>query len=241
MDRDGCSCPMAVCLKDRSKRDGVGVMSEVDGMRYEGEFRDQPWGLGAQWDKGGKLTHCGRCMDFTFIESCPVPLRLISQGKYLSAAGLTPAAHRALLTQSVLSLLTTPFFFCVSLSACAAQKIRRDHPAYSLVMLDDEGGFFIGEANSRGEPHGQGVAFHPDGSVLHELLVDSADAADSGRWIDGNLNGRAAQLLRNGDRYVGYFKNSRCDGLGVYNWMDGSRYEGELAAGNRSGLGAGWD
>lgn len=90
----------------------------------------------------------------------------------------------------------------------------RDHPEYSLVGFAC-GSFFIGEVNDRSQRHGQGVCFHPDGTVETELLVDSLDATNSGRWINGRLNGRATQLYLGGGRYHGSFMSSVRHGVGV--------------------------
>ena len=134
--------------------------------------------------------------------------------------------------------LTLLSSFC--LPTCAAQRVMRDHPEYSLVGFAD-GSFFLGEVNDRSEQHGQGVSFYPDGSLFTELLIDSADVSNSGHWIDGKLNGRATRWWNDGSRYVGSFKNDLSDGLGVYSWKDGRCIEGEFASGKRSGLGACWD
>ena len=109
------------------------------------------------------------------------------------------------------------------------------------MQFEQEGGFFIGEVNSRGLPHGQGVRFHPDGSVEIALLVDSVDASNNGRWIDGDVHGRATMLMSDGDRYVGSFKHDQFDGLGVLSCENGPRLEGEWTAGKPSGMGAQWD
>src|SRR5690349_21438987 len=55
----------------------------------------------------------------------------------------------------------------LAFSACrAAQQLadRQNHPEDSLVKLTYDGAYFIGQVNGRGQPHGQGVAFNPDGS-----------------------------------------------------------------------------
>lgn len=102
------------------------------------------------------------------------------------------------------------------------------------------GSHYIGELNVDGQPHGQGASFHPDGSPFVTLLVDAADVGKSGRWVNGGLHGPATKLHPNGDRYEGLFKDDRFEGLGMYCWKDGARFEGELVA-NFRGLGARWD
>ena len=123
---------------------------------------------------------------------------------------------------------------------CAGEmfRVRRE---FSLVRLNDEGRYFIGEVNGAGQPHGNGVEFHPDGSVRTQLLVDSADAGNSGRWVNGELIGRANVLYENGNRYVGSLKNGWPDGVGVMSWGPGGHSEGEFVASQPCGLGAKWD
>lgn len=68
--------------------EGLGVCTWKDGSIYEGEWsQGKRAGLGALWDSQGKLDECGQRTDGKFVDSCAVPMRLIPQGKLLSAAG----------------------------------------------------------------------------------------------------------------------------------------------------------
>lgn len=127
-------------------------------------------------------------------------------------------------------------FVCVWLAA--ALKAKRDHPNEAALLPD--GTHYIGALNAQGRPHGNGATFYPDGSPEYSLLVDIADANNSGRWIDGKVHGRAMQLNSGaGGRYEGYFKDGLRDGRGLYSWF-GNRYNGQFVAGRFCGLGGRW-
>lgn len=100
---------------------------------------------------------------------------------------------------------------------------------------------YVGALNEQGQPNGQGANFLSDGSPAITPLVDAADASKSGRWMNGKVQGRATQRYPSGDRYDGMFKDGDFEGLGVFNWKDGSRYESEWAAGERNGFFAQWN
>lgn len=95
--------------------------------------------------------------------------------------------------------------------------------------------------NAEDQSQGQNLSTPSDGSPHLTLLVDAADESNSGRWVDGKLQGRASMLFTNGDRYDGPFRDGQREGLGVYSWKDGSRYEGEFIANKICGLGGRWE
>ena len=75
---------------------GLGAFTWADGLVFEGEFRENHYGLGVEWAADGKMLNCGRWADDELVESRPVPRSKIPVGKFLSAEGEW-AIHRDLL------------------------------------------------------------------------------------------------------------------------------------------------
>lgn len=86
------------------KRQGLGVWRSAGGAQtYEGQWEaDQKHGLGAVLAKDGVFSHCARWENGDGGDCCAVPLRLLPEGKWLSAAGQLAAA--ALLVSPILAL-----------------------------------------------------------------------------------------------------------------------------------------
>ena len=74
------------------QRSGLGTATLADRVVYEGEWVDgRRSSLGVQWDKDGKVTHCGRWENDALVEKRPVPRSKIPNGARLSAAGMSLA------------------------------------------------------------------------------------------------------------------------------------------------------
>ena len=65
---------------------GLGKYTYADGSVYEGEFDGCINGLGMQWDREDKLTHCGHWMFSRLVELRPVPRSKLLFGSKLSDA-----------------------------------------------------------------------------------------------------------------------------------------------------------
>ena len=58
-----------------------------------------------------------------------------------------------------------------------------------------------------------------------------------GEFKDGKFNGQGTWTTPNGEKYVGEFKDDKRNGQGTYTWPNGRKYVGDFAAGGENGLG----
>ena len=58
-----------------------------------------------------------------------------------------------------------------------------------------------------------------------------------GPLLDGQPDGKGFMFFRNGDTFVGRFRQGKPEGYGVYHWRDGAWYQGQFKAGVRTGEG----
>ena len=78
--------------------------------------------------------------------------------------------------------------------------------------------FYSGEVDENGVPNGQGTATWQTG-VAHSY---------DGQWVHGVMEGQATYVFKNGDTFVGTFKNGKFDN-GKYTFKDdGSSFEGSF-------------
>mmetsp|Transcript_8494 Transcript_8494/g.26330 ORF Transcript_8494/g.26330 Transcript_8494/m.26330 type:complete len:370 (-) Transcript_8494:205-1314(-) len=76
---------------------------------------------------------------------------------------------------------------------------------------------YLGQVDSLGRPHGEGIYLWEDGSEYH------------GKWLHGEWHDRGTYLGPDGRRYVGGVSaNNQRHGRGVYTRVDGSVYDGEF-------------
>merc|ERR1711979_178204 len=61
-----------------------------------------------------------------------------------------------------------------------------------------------------------------------------------GQMADRKESGKGTKYFKNGDKYVGNWKNGEMSGYGVYTWANGDRYEGQYKNGRRHGQGTGY-
>jgi len=86
-----------------------------------------------------------------------------------------------------------------------------------------DGGYYIGEVI----PSGKGIEYYKDGSIKYE-----------GDWVNGKREGNGKAVYKNGDYYIGSFKNNFRDGKGIEYYKNGNiRYEGDWVGGKKEGYG----
>lgn len=127
---------------------------------------------------------------------------------------------------------------CASVSLSSPAQVKLD--LFGDIALMPEGGYFVGQLNEAGRPHGSGSSFHRDGSAQATLRIDEEDPRNNGRWIDGGLYGLASQRFIDGDLFTGSFHDGFFSGLGCFTWADSAHFEGQFSAGERNGFGVEW-
>jgi len=81
--------------------------------------------------------------------------------------------------------------------------------------------------------------FRPHGEGVR-FAADGAEVA-SGQWRNGGLLCRGKIALPDGDHYEGELVAGQMSGLGTLAFVDGRVFEGEFDDGQRSGLGVEWN
>mmetsp|Transcript_82938 Transcript_82938/g.231324 ORF Transcript_82938/g.231324 Transcript_82938/m.231324 type:complete len:359 (-) Transcript_82938:93-1169(-) len=115
-------------------------------------------------------------------------------------------------------------------TAAAHAEGRDGLPASSQeeVKLSD-GRHYVGHL-VKGEPEGHGKMMYPNGDVYE------------GAWVAGHRHGegvfRQSAVDASSTVYRGQWRDGLKDGIGVEEWGDGSRYEGEFRLGEARGSGA---
>lgn len=88
-----------------------------------------------------------------------------------------------------------------------------------------KGNLYLGECNSKGEPHGSGTVWWATGDRYE------------GRFENGVYSGEGMYYFSNGMKHYGYFKNGEIDGLGVRYYVEKGIYFGEWKNGKNHGKG----
>jgi hypothetical protein len=69
------------------------------------------------------------------------------------------------------------------------------------------------------------------------VIIESGISGFDGTIIDGKREGYGTYIFKNGDKYVGEFRNDLFNGNGVFIWNDGARYDGQWKNGLKNGEG----
>jgi len=78
---------------------------------------------------------------------------------------------------------------------------------------------------NRGEKHGEGTYFFPDGSRYE------------GKWKNGKQHGQGTYFFPNGDKYEGKWEDGQKHGQGIYYFSAGDSFVGQWKDGNPHGKG----
>ena len=110
------------------------------------------------------------------------------------------------------------------------EYISKLETLYDTVVKSSADGYYEGERNSEGQPHGFGTMHYPK---------NDSNERDNyiGEWKNGKKHGKGEFIWSDGYTYKGEWKDDVKDGYGKYFWPDGSTYEGEWKNGNRHGKG----
>ncbi len=112
----------------------------------------------------------------------------------------------------------------------------------------ENGAFYYGEWDSKGNKHGRGIQLWPDGSKYFGYWINNkankkgklihADGdIYEGEWVNDKAEGYGIYSHIDGAKYEGYWKDDKQEGKGKEIWPDGNSYEGEYVAGNKQGKG----
>jgi hypothetical protein len=101
-----------------------------------------------------------------------------------------------------------------------------------------------------GVKHGRGIATSPSGDKMTAQFVRGEPASDVdldieykngnhfiGRFKNGNREGQGTMMFKDGGRYVGHFKHGFWDGYGVMTYASGTIHDGNWKAGFSEGEG----
>eukprot|EP00741_Cyanophora_paradoxa_P025073 tig00000342_g24201.t1 len=99
------------------------------------------------------------------------------------------------------------------------------------MILDWEGGKYVGDLNQSGRPHGRGIWTKPS-------LSGRTQQEYSGDWHDGMRHGKGRYSYENKDVYEGEWRESRRYGRGQMKYCNGDLYEGEWVNDRRDGFGS---
>ncbi len=55
--------------------------------------------------------------------------------------------------------------------------------------------------------------------------------------INGTINGHGSKTWKNGEKYIGEWRDGKMNGRGIFTWLNGVKYDGELRDDNKSGHG----
>ena len=86
---------------------------------------------------------------------------------------------------------------------------------YNGTYLDGNGDKYVGQFNTNGVRHGEGVYSFANGQKY------------VGEFKNGRIHGQGTYYYINGDKYIGEFKNWKQDGYGTFYYVEGDRYEGQ--------------
>ncbi len=78
---------------------------------------------------------------------------------------------------------------------------------------------------NRGEKHGEGIYFFPNGDRYE------------GKWKKGKQHGQGTYFFPNGDKYEGKWEDGQKHGQGIYSFSDGDSFVGQWKDGNAHGKG----
>ena len=90
-----------------------------------------------------------------------------------------------------------------------------------MIKIEWWGGWYEGEVNADGEPHGKGNRKR----YLHEAGGKAPMKVSSGTDA---MHGKGTFTMPDGTCCEGEFKNDRLDGTGTFTRPDGTRFEGEF-------------
>ena len=74
---------------------------------------------------------------------------------------------------------------------------------------------------NRGEKHGEGTYFFPNGDKYE------------GKWEDGQKHGQGIYSFSDGDSFVGQWKDGNAHGKGMYTYPSGEKFVGEWKEGKK--------
>ena len=95
----------------------------------------------------------------------------------------------------------------------------------TLTFSAYSAGEYLGERNSFGRFHGQGVYTTSRGDIY------------DGHWLDGRKSGKGTYTWKNGDKYSGDWKKNKRHGAGKMNYANGDQFSGQWRANKPSGKG----
>ena len=91
-------------------------------------------------------------------------------------------------------------------------------------------GKYIGEI-ANGKPHGKGV-------IYYNTEDNTKRVSYEGDWVNGIKTGKGIMIWKDGNKYIGQFKDDKFNGQGSYFFFDGGKYEGQWKDSQRNGQGS---
>lgn len=91
-------------------------------------------------------------------------------------------------------------------------------------------GKYTGEM-ANGKPHGKGIIYFKTEDNLKRVSYD-------GDWVNGIKTGKGIMIWKDGNKYIGQFKDDKLNGQGSFFFFDGGKYEGLWKDSQRNGQGS---
>jgi uncharacterized protein (TIGR02145 family) len=110
------------------------------------------------------------------------------------------------------------------------EYISKLETLYDTVVKSSADGYYEGERNNAGQPHGFGTMHYP---------IDDSNGRDNyiGEWKNGKRYGKGKLIWLVGATYEGDWKDDFRDGYGKYSVANDFTYEGGFKKGKRHGKG----
>lgn len=106
-------------------------------------------------------------------------------------------------------------------------------------LTKDDGSLYVGEFKDN-MFNGFGTLHNPDGSITEGMWEDDryiGELKNQTGCVSGDCKNSYSVLVKNGEKYIGEFKNGLPHGMGRYILPDGSHYTGSVVAGKIDGYG----
>ena len=107
------------------------------------------------------------------------------------------------------------------------------------TLTKDDGSQYTGEFKDN-QFNGYGTLRNPDGSITEGMWEDNrfiGELKNQTGCVSGDCKNSYSVLVKNGEKYIGEFKNGVPHGMGKYILADGSSYVGSVVSGKIDGYG----
>lgn len=215
---------------------GFGICHFSDGSRYEGEWKHRkPDGRGAMtytdgskrlglWQQGQPVDERGQILNTYFARQ-----EAEAQTTDVQAGCLTGECYNGRGTLAYID------------GSRYEGQFRNGKPEGHGAFYYPNGDQYSGKFQN-GMPHGQGVLFQANGQIIEGYWQEGGYIGQQPRPQKGCIggdcrDGHGTYIFKDGNKYIGFFRNGLPHGRGTVFYSNGERYEGEMANAKFNGYG----